>query len=230
MSHLKRLAAPPSWRLKRKEHTFTMKPHPGPQRQEHALPLAVILRDMLGYIHTTREGKKLLNDGKILVNGKARKDYRFAVGIFDVIALPQINAYYIMLFDKTGKLYPEPINKEEAEHKVVKIIGKKMLSGKKLQINLFDGRNLLAEAKGEYIVGDTLVITSENKIKKHLRFEKGATIYLIGGKHKGKIGVLEEIKPMEGIQPDRIIFKTKDGKIETLQEYAYIIEKPFTKQ
>ena len=226
MTHIKRLSAPKSWRLHRKEHTFTIKPSPGPQKYEHALALTIILRDMLKEVKTTRECKKLLSKGKIFVNGKSREDYRFPVGIFDIVSMPDIKEQYIMLYDKTGHLYPQKISKEDAEHKVVKIIGKKILPGKKLQINLFDGRNLLVD-KGEYIVGDTLLLSTDNKIKKHLKFEKGATIYLIGGKHKGKIGTLEEIKPMEGIQPDHIIFKTKEGKIETLQDYAYIIEKPF---
>ena len=227
MAHVKRLSAPKSWRLSRKAQTFTIKPSAGPQKYEHALAFAVILRDMLQVVKTTRECKKLLSEGKIMINGKPRKDHRFPVGIFDVISLTPMSEHFIMLYDKTGHLHPQKISKEEADHKVVKIIGKTILPGKKIQINLFDGRNLLIE-KGEYHVGDTVLLSADNKIKKHLKFEKGATLYLIGGKHKGTIGTLEEIKPMEGIQPDRIIFKTKEGKIETLQEYAYIIEKPFT--
>ena len=227
MAHVKRLSAPKSWKLKRKENTFMIKPSPGPQKYEHALALTTVLRDMLKEVRTTRESKKLLGEGGITINGRIRKDHRFPLGIFAVIGMPALNEYYIMLYDNTGHLHLQKISKEEASHKVVKIIGKKMLPGKKLQINLFDGRNLLAD-KGDYVVGDTLVLSAENKVKKHLKFEKGAVIYLIGGKHKGTTGTLEEIKPMEGIQPDRIIFKTKDRKIETLQEYAYIIEKPFT--
>lgn len=227
MAHVKRLSAPKAWRLNRKAQTFTVKPSAGPQKYEHALAIAVVLRDMLKEVHTTRECKKIMYEGKIIINGKIRKDHRFPVGIFDIISLSVLNEHWIMLYDKTGHLHPQKISKEEADHKVVKIIGKTMLPGKKMQINLFDGRNLLVD-KGEYRVGDTVLLSSDNKIKKHLKFEKGATIYLIGGKHKGTIGTLEEIKPMEGIQPDRIIFKTKEGKIETLQEYAYIIEKAFT--
>lgn len=204
-----------------------IKPSPGPQKYEHALALATILRDMLREVRTTRESKKLLGEGGIVINGKVRKDHRFPMGIFDIMDMPALNEHYIMLYDKTGHLCLQKISKEEASHKVVKIIGKKMLPGKKIQINLFDGRNLLVD-KGDYVVGDTLVLSADSKIKKHLKFEKGALIYLIGGKHKGTTGTLEEIKPMEGIQPDRIIFKTKDRKIETLQDYAYIIEKPFS--
>ncbi len=228
MAHIKRLSAPRSWRLRRKDRTFTIKPSPGPQKYEHALALTVVLRDVLKEVKTSRECKKLLSEGKVLINGKARKDHRFSVGIFDTISLPSINEYYIMLYDKTGHLHTQKISKEEADHKVVKIIGKTMLVGKKLQINLFDGRNLLVGKDDDYFVGDTLILSAENKIKKHLKFEKGAIIYLIGGKHKGTIGTLEEIKPMEGVQSDRIIFKTKEKTIETLQDYAYIIEKPFT--
>lgn len=227
MTHVKRLSAPSSWRLNRKEHTFTIKPSAGPHKYERARAIATILRDELKEIKTARECKKVMQAGKILINGKIRKDYRFPVGILDILSIAD-HEFYIMLYDKTGGLRMQKISKEEAVHKVVKIIGKKMLPGKKIQINLFDGRNLMMD-KDEFKVGDSIILSADNKIKKHLKFEKGATIYLIGGKHKGKVGILEEIKPMEGTQADRITFKTKERTIETLRDYVYIIEKPFTK-
>lgn len=203
-----------------------MKPSPGPHSSEDALPLIILLRDILKYVHTTREGKKVVHEGKVLVNGSIRKDHRFPVGLFDSISIPSLHHYYSIMHDETGKLYPKKIEKEEADQKIEKIIGKKMLPGKKTQLNLYDGRNLLVE-KDEYLTGDSIILTPDNKIKKHLRFEKGAVVYLIAGKHKGTTGILEAIKPMEGRQPDRIIFKTKKGSIETLREYTYVIEKPF---
>lgn len=224
MTHIKRLAAPVAWRLRRKQRTFTSKPSPGPQKYERALTITIVLRDILQVARTTRECKKLLQQGSVLMNGKARKDHRFAVGLFDIIDLPLVNERYMILYDKTGRLTAQKVSKEAAACKAVKIIGKTMLPGKKIQLNLFDGGNILVQ-KDEYIVGDTLMLAATNEVEKHLKFERGATIYLIGGKHKGKVGTLEEIKPMEGIQPDRIIFKTKEKTIETLRDYAYVIEK-----
>ena len=66
---------------------------------------------------------------------------------------------------------------------------------------------------------------SEGKIKRHLKLEKGALIYLIGGKHIGVIGKLMEIKKFKGIENDRITMETKQAKIETLKDYAFVIEK-----
>ena len=45
--HLKRLVAPRSWNIARKERTWTTKPMPGKHSLEGALPISTILRDYL---------------------------------------------------------------------------------------------------------------------------------------------------------------------------------------
>ena len=54
--HLKRLVAPRSWNIARKERTWTTKPMPGKHSLESALPISTILRDYLksvSYTHLT---------------------------------------------------------------------------------------------------------------------------------------------------------------------------------
>ena len=69
----------------------------------------------------------------------------------------------------------------------------------------------------------------QNKIKGHLKFEKGAFIYLIGGKHVGKTGILEEIRSFTGLTKDTVTLKTDKGKITTKKDYAFVTEGPFKK-
>ena len=45
--HLKRLVAPRSWSIARKEKTWTTKPMPGKHSLEGAIPISTILRDYL---------------------------------------------------------------------------------------------------------------------------------------------------------------------------------------
>ncbi|MEK6839814.1 MAG: 30S ribosomal protein S4e, partial [Nanoarchaeota archaeon] len=111
----------------------------------------------------------------------------------------------------------------DPKEKSCKIIGKHTLRKKKIQINLYDGKNIVVD-KDSYKVGDT-VIVAEGKIKRHIKLEKGSLIYLTGGKHIGKVGKLIDITKFKGMENDRIIMETKEGKIETLKDYVFVIEK-----
>ena len=74
--HLKRLAAPANWQLPRKERTFTVRPSPGPHSMDKSLPLLLVVRDTLKYADNAREAKKIIQMGKILIDGVKRKEYR----------------------------------------------------------------------------------------------------------------------------------------------------------
>jgi small subunit ribosomal protein S4e len=222
MSHLKRLTVPNSWRIKKKETIFIATPSPGPHRKSAALTLNIILKDMLKMAKTTREVKHILGDKKVLVDGKARKEYRFPVGVMDVVTIPALNEAYALLYSEKGVFTLKKLPSDPKE-KLCKIMGKHILPKKKTQINLYDGRNVIVD-KDSYKVGDTVVI-ADGKIKRHVKLEKGALVYLIGGKHIGTTGKLTEIKTFKGMENDRIIMETKKGKIETLKDYAFVVEK-----
>jgi small subunit ribosomal protein S4e len=136
----------------------------------------------------------------------------------DVISIPKVSAYLRILLNKKGKLFLLPISKEEASIKPCKIRGKKLIKGK-TQLNLFDGKNILVD-KDNYKVGDTIIIElPSQKIKEHIAFQKGNLIYLIGGKHTGDVGLIEDIKG------NRIVYKKDKSTFETLKEYAFVIGK-----
>ena len=59
--HLKRLVAPRSWNIARKERTWTTKPMPGKHSLEGALPISTILRDYLKVCDNNREAKIILH-------------------------------------------------------------------------------------------------------------------------------------------------------------------------
>jgi len=219
--HLKRFFAPKTWMVKRKGIKFVSKPSAGPHKREMALPMNVILRDIMGFAKTTREVKYLLNNKNIIVDGKRRKDYRFPVGLFDVIALQDINESFRMILNTKGKLNIVKIAKNESSIKPCKISGKKIVKGK-TQLNLYDGKNLLVD-KDNYKVGDVLVVDfSSGKyiIKDHLKLDKKTHVLLTGGKHMGHQGEIQDISGK------RIVYKTKEGNVEeTLKEYAFAVGK-----
>lgn len=223
--HISRLAAPKSWPIKRKGIKFVTKPSPGPHKLKESIPLNLILRNLLGYVETTREAKKILNSGKVLVDKVVRKDHKFPVGVMDIIKIPSINEYYRVLYNKKGKFILHKINKQEAEIKPEKIIGKTILKKNKTQLNLYDGKNIIIK-EDKYKVGDSIIIIKD-EIKKHLKLEKDALIYLIGGKHISLIGTLKEIHRLQN-SPDRISFKVDNKTFETLKKYAFVIDSSIT--
>ena len=223
--HLKRLAAPKTWQIKRKGAGFITKPAPGPHGLESGMPIGVLLKEVLQYAKTTREVERILNSGSVKIDGKPRKDFRFPVGIFDAVEFIEIHEYFRMIINGKGKLDLVKISKEESSIKPCKIINKTLVKGK-TQLNLFDGKNIFVD-KGAFKVGDSVLLELPGqKIIKHLKFGKKSTIFLTGGKHIGEIGNVEDIIE------NRITYKDEKGNlIETSKEYAFVIgeEKPAIK-
>ncbi len=223
MTHLKRINAPSTWPVERKLTTFITKPSPGPHRLKESMPLGVILREILKLGKEKREIKIILNENKVLVNNVVRKQFDFPVGILDTLAVPEISKYYKIVYSKLGRLTLQEITKEESSYKICKIIGKKMLKKKKTQVNFYNGENLIVD-KDNYKVRDSVVL-KDNKIVKHLKFEKNAVIYLTGGKHIGNKGVLVDVKKAPGFSKDIIVFKIENKMHETLADYSFVLEK-----
>jgi len=215
--HLSRLASPNSWNIRRKDNKWVMRPLPGAHPLKLGMPLTILLRDILSYAKNSKEAKFILNKGEIFVDGKVRKEPKFIVGLMDIISIPNMKTSFRILLNNKGKLVPVKIKDEDAKSKLSKIINKSKIKGNKIQLNLSDGRNIIAD-KDSYKVGDVVLIElSSNKIIKTINLEKGAFIILNGGKHIGDAGLIEEI---EG---NKIIYK-KDGQTyKTLKKYAFAI-------
>lgn len=215
MSHLKRFYMPKTWKVKRKGIKYIVKPSSGPHSLKMSIPISVIFRDLLKYAVNLREVKNILSSHNVLIDGIRRKDHRFPVGIFDVIKIDKTKEAFRVVFDRK-KIGLLKIGENESGLKPCKITGKKKI-GKKMQLNLYDGKNILVD-KCDYKVGDTLVIESpKNTIKSHLKLEKGNQVYLTGGKHIGEYG------SVEAISGDKIKYKSSGEVFETLKKYAFVI-------
>lgn len=223
MTHLLRLNTPKRWPIRRKGIKYIARPVPGPHKLKECITLNIVLKDLLKYAKTTREVKKILNEGKVLIDNVARKEHRFPIGIMDIIEIPTTNEHYVVMLDENHKFILKKIKKDEASKKVCKIIGKKHLKGNRLQLNLYDGKNALVD-NDTFKIGDSVVYDFSNKkIQDHLKFEKGAFVYLADGKHVGKKGVVEDIKTSPN-KKTRIVLKHKDKRFETLKDYSYVIK------
>lgn len=223
-NHLKRLAAPKSWAINRKENKWVIKPNPGAHSISMGLPLSMLIRTLLKAANTAKESTRMLYHKEMFIDMKPRKDLAFIAGLFDTISLPKIKKNYRMIITEKKKLGLIEIDEKESSLKLTRITGKKLIRGK-TQLNCSDSRNMLV-GKDEYKVGDSLLIDLPGQnIKQHLKLEKGSMIVLTGGKHMGEFGKLESI---EG---NNIMYNSSEGTFQTLKKYAFVIgkEKPVIK-
>jgi len=185
MTHLKRQRIPKNWPIHRKGTKYIVTPN------FKGLPILIILRDILKLAQNRKEVKRALHLGNILLNGKIVKDEKNSALLFDVITnVPAKENYQIGLTEE-GKFKVEKVS--ESGEKIAKIMNKKILKGKKTQLNLSDGRNVLSEIKCS--VGDSVLISfKDNKIEKCLGLKEKAKVIIVSGKHSGKQGVVRKLK------------------------------------
>ncbi|MBI4738223.1 30S ribosomal protein S4e [Candidatus Woesearchaeota archaeon] len=219
-NHLKRLATPKTWNIERKKSTWITRPNPGAHSLLLGLSLDTVMRDMTKVAKTAHEVNFVVATQEVLVDKRRRKDRRFNVGIMDVVEFPVIKESYRILLDDKGRLTAVRISDEENATKLSRIERKTKIAGGKTQVTLSDGRNIILD-KDAYHVGDSLQLElPSQKITNHYPLGKGATVYLLFGKHAGRIGMVEEINK------GKIIFSPhgeKREKYETLARYAFPI-------
>jgi small subunit ribosomal protein S4e len=142
----------------------------------------------------------------------------------DVLSIPKIKKDYRVLFNIRGKLVLIPISSNEATWKLCRIENKTIVKGKKIQINLHDGKNKLVK-KDEYKTGDVLKISfKDEKIDDIFRFEKGTISMIIGGSHIGEVANIEDIEIIPSSKPNLTKMKGKND-FSTLQKYVFPIGK-----
>lgn len=231
--HLKRLNAPKTYPIPRKAATFTVRPHPGPHPAERSIPISVVLREVLAYAKNLSEAKTLLRKRKIMVDQRVITDYKFPIGLMDVISIKTIHEHYRVL-PFQGKMVLHEIPKEESDSKILAITGKKIVKGGKIQLNLEDGRNILIEPEDRekrreiletYHRLDALQISLPNQeILNHFKLEKGSYCLIVDGEHMGRNGKIKDIKEKYGPKgASTITIETEGEEITSAIDYALII-------
>ncbi len=198
-AHLKRLNAPRTWKILKREKTWIARPRASGIDLDYTLPILVLFRDMIGLVHTVREMKYALMHNEIFVNGKRIKDYKHPVSLFDVVSIPKYDLYYRVVFNNGYMDYIE-IPKEEANLKIGKVMKKTILpknkakDNKSIQLNLFDGFNLLTSDNNINTQDSVLYTLDKKEIKQVLPFKEGSLVYIMRGRNEGKLGKIKKIE------------------------------------
>lgn len=220
--HNKRYGAPTEkWGIPTKEQFWAPKSKPGPHKHDESVPLVVLLRDILEYAESSREANLVIDDKKVLVDGRVATEKNRPVGLMDVISFPDLDEHYRVLFDQHGKIRLGPVEEGAENWKLAKIKEKTSVDGDRTQLNLHDGRNILVDSSEAPDTKDVLKLDlpSQN-IMESIEFEEGQMALITGGKHIGEIGVIEEYEIVKGPQSNIVHF---EGGISTIEGYTFVI-------
>lgn len=232
--HLKSLVAPEFWPIPVKERFWAVRPSPGPHPLEMSVPLAILIRDNMKYATTLREARKIISKGLIEVDGKVRRNYKYPVGLFDVIKIMTANKYFRVVPDNTFFMKVVEISEDEARLKPLRIENKTVVKGGHIQLNLSDGSNVLVRVNDPRnpvediyeTLGTVVVEIPTRKIIDFIPLREGNYAVISGGSNIGKHGrVVSIVKGMKRYR-SIITLKGPDGSlIQTSLDYAYLIGK-----
>lgn len=231
-ARMKRKPAPRFWPIHRKEMPWIVKPSCGSHSQENCLSLALVLRDILGIAETRREGKLILAQGKVEVDGKVARKDDSPVGLMDIISMPDSSNYYRVMPSNKG-LILSPISKEEANFKLVRVENKTTVK-KGVQIALHDGSNMLIKVADPkhpnevtYSSFDILKMTfPEKTVVSSLKTKEGNLALITGGKNIGKQGRIVEIEKTEAKKRRQALVVIEDSqgvRYQTILDYVFSI-------
>ena len=201
-------------RLDENKANLWYRARPGPHPKVICYPLGILLRDVLKVGQSMDEVKRILNDGKVSVDGVVRRSTGWPVGLMDIIELIPLSQSFRLVPKDRNLLVPVPLSKQsEKSLKLVRVTLRKTIKGKKTQYGFHDGKTLIANE--QYSVGDSCLIDLSNKeVKSHMKLEKGSIVLVTKGENAGATGKIEEIREGLFSLPKRTVVSFGDRSVE----------------
>ncbi|MCD6564006.1 MAG: 30S ribosomal protein S4e [Thermoproteales archaeon] len=234
LHHLKRSKSPKFWPISRKEAVWSVKPRAGPHPLHRAIPLGIVIRDMLGYANNMREARKILGQRLIEVDGRVVTDYKFPVGLMDVIHIKPSDEYFRVVPDRVRLLRLVKINSDESSLKILRIEKKTMVKGGNIQLTFHDGRNYLLRIKNPFEPEEDIYSTfdsvlynlNDKEIVDHYPFKEGYISVVIDGSNVGVIGKIKNIRQIfKKVKAQVEIEDAEGGITRTILGYVLIVGK-----
>ncbi|MBS3055540.1 MAG: 30S ribosomal protein S4e [Candidatus Aenigmarchaeota archaeon] len=221
---LKRLLVPKFWKTPKKSSKWVVSPSPGAHKKFESIPLVIVLRDILKVAETASEAKTVVKNHEVLVDGKYVSHSRFSIGLLDTLSIPKIGKYYRVVPSVKG-LHLLEISEKESKEKLASVKEKTIVKGKKIQLNLHDGKNIIVD-KDSYKTGDSLLLElPSNKIIDHVKMEAGSLGLIIHGKNSGKLAKIKKIVVSRSREPNKAICEADGNEFEVMKAYVIVVGK-----
>ena len=218
--HLKRLPAPRTWKLERKEYVWAYKPRAGPHAADVSVPVVNVLREMLGVADNAKEAERTVFSRSVLVDGRPVTDPKFPVGLMDVVTLVAAKTHHRVLLDARGKLTLVRIDDDEAKWKLCRVEDVGTVKGGKRQVRLHDGRTILMD-KAEHKTGTTLKVSvPKQAVLAAMPMEAGRVAILTGGQHAGELAHVARVELTRNPRANVVHFS--EG-FSTIVDYVFVI-------
>lgn len=223
--HLKALAAPKSWLVRRKLFPFVAKPRPGPHPVKDSMPAYLVLRDLLREVSSIKEAKMVFKKGNVLIDERQVKDEKRAIGFMDVISSPQWSESFRLVVDNKGRFVPIRIPVEEVSIKVLKVLSRFTSRGGRIGIRLHDGTCLNVAGELPISVGDSIVVSlPEKELKEIIHIKEGVHCFVFKGRSAGKAGRFAGEVPSTMRRRGLIQLQLEDGStISTPKDYVIVV-------
>ncbi len=152
-----------------------------------SVPVLIAIRDMLNLGRTAKEVNEMVKAKLLKLNGKIVEDYHESIRLFNIL---EAGKNYTLTILPSGKFALEET--KNSNERLCKVTDKRLVGDGKIQFNLHDGSNVLTKEK--IAVGDSVYLDFSGKIKKHVKLEKGADVFVLSGKYVGLNGKIESIE------------------------------------
>ena len=219
--HIKRLAASRYIKVSKKTSAYVAKPLPGRHSGDSSIALVTVIKEKLGLASTSRETRRIMRAGNIIVNGKEIKEEKYPVGYSDTIHMKGSGETFVVGVGRHGTFSVEKASKEIAQP--FKVIGKYKARKGKDMIRLHDGRTMAAVAGVS--VNDSVVLGADMSVKEVLKFKEGAKCAVYKGVHAPSTGKITEISAGTSVREQSVHIKVDEsGKdFETVSRNVIVI-------
>lgn len=213
---MKSLAAPKYFGISRKGHVYVGKPNPGRHSLDRCVSLALALKKT-NVAASTTEAMKVITTGNVLVNNKSIREWKYPVGLNDIIELKGSGIAFKVGIDDHARITFEEDKKPNYNAQLYRVIGKYKTTKGEIMLRLHDGS--IAKGKNEIKVNDSVVLDSKRAVKDTLQLAAGAECLIISGVHVGTNGRVKSIRKGTEKQDPSAVIAPKEG-----EEFETIIE------
>lgn len=220
INRTKRMMLPRTIKIPRKEYFWGVTARAGSHRKEDSVPLLIVLRDYLHVGDKEREIARMLNSGSVMVNAKVMKQKGYPLGFMDILSMKGEDKSYRVIYSRKGILSIGIEDGSMQDFKLLKVVGKHVVPGGKMQYAFHDGTNRILESR-DIRTGDVLKINlKDGSVVSTYRFVKGSKAYLTGGTHIGEIATIREVEIKSSSRANMVHFE--EG-FSSLAEYTFVI-------